>query len=85
MRWILDVVNRRKEKSHANAIKKAKQDANMIFQIKEYNSHMWLTCNGELVAPFTLLLMNDEYVDECISLVNSIRELYVERITNDEI
>ena len=85
MSWILDVVNRRKEKSHANAIKKAKQDANVIFQIKEYDSHMWLTCNGELVAPFTLLLMNDEYVDECISLVNNIRELYVERITNSEI
>ena len=85
MSWLSNIISKRKEKLHANSIKKAKEDASTIFQIKEYNSHMWLTCNGELVAPFTLLLMNDEYVDECISLVNNIRELYVERITNTEI
>jgi hypothetical protein len=81
MRWFKELIAKRKERWHKNAINGAKSEAKRLFQIKEYNSLLWLTYNGQLVAPFTLLCGGED-VNECIALLNTIRDIYVERVLN---
>ena len=81
MRWFKEFIAKRKEKFHQNTINGAKSEAKRLFQIKEYNSLLWLTYNGQLVAPFTLLCSGED-INECVALLNTIRDLYIERILN---
>ena len=81
MGWLRDLIKNRKEKWHKNAIKGAKREAERLFQIKEHNSLIWLTCNGQLIAPFTMLCSGED-VNECVALLRAIRDLYAERVVN---
>lgn len=81
MKWLKNWYDKCKKKWHENSINGAKAEAKRIFQIKEYNSLLWLTYNGQLVAPFAMLC-NREDINECIALINAIRNLYVERIAD---
>lgn len=81
MGWLRDIIENRKKNWHKNAIKFAKEEATRLFQIKEYNSLLWLTYNGQLVAPFAMLCNGDD-ANECVALVNAIRDLYVKRIAD---
>lgn len=81
MGWLKNLINERKEKWRKNTINGAKSEAQRLFQIKEYNSLLWLAYNGQLIAPFTILC-NGEDANECIALIKAIRDLYVERVTD---
>ena len=82
MRWFKEFIAKRKEKWHKNAERVAKEEAIRLFQIKEHNSLLWLTHNGHLIAPFSMLC-NGEDANECIALINTIRDLYVKMITDE--
>ena len=81
MGWLNELIAKRKERWHKNAINGAESEAKRLFQTKEYNSLLWLTYNGQLIAPFAMLCSGEE-VYECIALLNAIRDLYVKRITD---
>ena len=81
MRWFKELIAKRKERWRKNAIHGAESEAKRLFQIKEHNSLLWLTCNGQLVAPFAMLCSGND-VNESVALLNAIRELYVKRITD---
>ena len=81
MRWFNEFIAKRKEKWHKNAINGAESEAKRLFQIKEYNSLIWLTYNGQLIAPFAMLCSGKD-VNESVALLNAIRDLYVKRITD---
>lgn len=82
MRWFNELIAKRKEKWHKNAIKGAKREAERLFQIKEHNSLIWLTYNEQLIAPFTMLCSGED-VNECVALLNAIRDLYAEMVVNE--
>lgn len=81
MRWFKELIAKRKERWHKNVINGAESEAKRLFQIKEYNSLLWLTYNGQLIAPFVVLCSGED-VNESVALLNAIRELYVKRITD---
>ena len=83
MRWLKELIAKRKERWHKNAIKSAKEEATRRFQIGEYNSLLWLMNDGHLIAPFTMLC-NGEDASECVALLNEIRDLYVRRIVDEK-
>ena len=75
------MIAKRKERWRENTIKFAKEESTRLFQITEHNSLLWLTYNGQLVAPFAMLCNGDD-ASECVALVNAIRDLYVKRIAD---
>ena len=81
MRWFKEFIAKRKEKWHKNAINGVESEAKRLFQIKEYNSLLWLTYNGQLIAPFAMLCSGED-VNESVALLNAIRDLYTERVVN---
>jgi hypothetical protein len=81
MGWLRNLIENRKEKWQKNAAKIAKEEAIRLFQIREHNHLLWLTYDGHLIAPFSILC-NGEDVNECIALINTIRDLYVEMAIN---
>ena len=81
MRWFKELITKRKEMWHKNAINGAESEAKRLFQIKEHNSLLWLTYNGQLIAPFAMLC-SDEDVNKSVALLNAIRDLYVKTITD---
>lgn len=82
MRWLKEFIAKRKEIWHKNAINRAENEAKGRFQIEEYNSLLWLTYGGQLVAPFAMLCGGED-VNECVALLNAIRDLYAERVVNE--
>ena len=76
------MIAKRKERWRKNAINGAKSEAKRLFQIKEYNSLLWLTYNGQLIAPFAMLCGGED-VNECVVFLNVIRDLYAERVVNE--
>ena len=81
MLWFKELIAKRKEKWHKNAINVVESEAKRLFQIKEYNSLLWLTYNGQLIAPFAMLCSGED-VNESVALLNAIRDLYTERVVN---
>jgi hypothetical protein len=81
MGWLRDIIENRKKNWHKNAIKFAKEEATRLFQIGEHNSLLWLIYDGHLIAPFAMLCNGDD-ANECVALINTIRDLYVKRITD---
>ena len=73
------MIAKHKERLHKNAIKIAKEEATRLFQIREYNHLLWLTYDKHLIAPFSMIC-NGEDANECIALINTIRDLYVEMV-----
>ena len=57
------------------------QSAKEIFQLTEFNSALWFTYNGNLFCPAAYF--GNDY-NEAVALVNTLRELYVERNTRTE-
>lgn len=47
--------------------------ANTLFQVKEYDSELWLTYDGWLVCPCSMLK------DDPVESIKRMRELYLER------
>lgn len=82
MGWIRNAISKRKEKLHKNAVKDAKIEACRLFQIKEHNSLLWLTFDGFLIAPFSIICKGED-ANECVALLNAIRDIYVERVANE--
>lgn len=56
---------------------KCQREAEVIYQIQEYEGEIWLTMNGALVCPERLL------DGEAVCILKSIRILYAERNTTD--
>ena len=81
MGWIRNAISKRKEKWHNNAVKNAKSRAITLFQVKEYNSLLWLTFDGFLIVPFSMLCKGDD-ASEYITLLNAIRDIYAKMITD---
>ena len=82
MSWFKEFIAKRKDKWHKNAINGAKREAERLYQIKEHNSLIWLTYNGQLIAPFAMLCSGED-VNESVALLNAIRDLYTERVVNE--
>jgi len=83
MGWISNMLHKRKEKWHENAIKGAKREAYRRFQIREYNHLLWLTHDGQLIVPFNMVCGGTDS-SEFTALLNAIRDLYVERTVGDD-
>ena len=81
MSWIRNAISKRKERWHNNAVKNAKNEAITLFQVKEHNSLLWLTFDGFLIVPFSMLCKGDD-ASEYIAMLNAIRDIYVERVAN---
>lgn len=81
MGWLRNLIENRKEKWRKNATKIAKEEATRLFQIREYNHLLWLTYDGHFIAPFSMIC-NGENTNDCIALINTIRDLYIEMVVN---
>jgi hypothetical protein len=63
---------RRAEKKHIEKIQERIDDANSIFQIKEYEGRIWLTFCGNRVCPTEMFEQKDP-----VEVLNKIRDLYI--------
>lgn len=82
MTWLKDVWTRRKSKYNKNREKYVIDRAKEIYQITEYNHQLWYTYNGALFAPCSIVIRNNDgefSSTACVALLNTIRDLYVER------
>ena len=59
----------RTENNHEEVVKNSQR----LYQLTEYNGEIWLTYEGELVCPGSMLK------EEPVKAVCAMRELYVER------
>ena len=82
MGWLKELY----DKSHKKRIevhnKKVEEEASHIYQITEYENRLWFTYNGSLFAPCSIVVgdNNGEFSStECVALLNTIRDLYVQR------
>lgn len=82
MKWLKNWYDKHKKKWRENSIAGAKAEAQRLFQIKEHNSLLWLTYNGQLVAPFSVLCSGED-INKSVALLNAIRELYLKRIIDE--
>lgn len=78
MNWLDNVIERFKKKWDKRTIIAIKDEACMLYQIKEYDSLLWLTYNGQLIVPFNLICDASSTV-QCLALLDTIRDLYVKR------
>lgn len=53
--------------------KEALEAANNLYQVCEFENELWLTYNGNLVCPCSMLK------DDAVEAVRKMRELYIER------
>ena len=82
MDWLRKLIGRYRNTYHKNVVEGVKSEAQRLFQIKEYDSMLWLTYNDQLIAPFTILCEKGNDTNECVALVNAIRNMYVERVAD---
>ena len=66
---LFDFYKKDAEKDHEEVVKSSLTK----YQIKEYNGEIWLTYDGELVCPCSMLNT------EPVNAVETMRELYIER------
>lgn len=64
---------RRKQRDNEYKSLQAKEDAENLIQVKEYNRELWLTYNGHLVCPMAM------FKDSAIEVVCKIRTHYIVR------
>jgi len=68
---IRNFLQRRKEKSLESKRKFAEKQAKVMFNLTTHEKELWLTCNGTLVCPTTMLVADE------ITALYAIRDLYV--------
>ena len=79
MNWLENIIVKHKKKWNKNTIIATKDEAYRLYQIKEYDSHLWLTYNDVLIVPFDLIC-DSSNTTQCIALLETIRDLYVKRM-----
>ena len=82
MGWLKELYDKSHNKRVKVHNKKVEEAASHIYQITEYENQLWFTYNGSLFAPCSIVVGNNngEFSStECVALLNTIRELYVER------
>lgn len=82
MSWLENIIVKYKKKWNKNTVIATKAEAYRLYQIKEYNSHLWLTYNDVLIVPFDLIC-DPSKTAQCIALLETIRDLYVERMIGE--
>ena len=78
MNWFKNIIVKYKKKCNKNTIIATKDEACELYQIKEYDSHLWLTYDGVLIVPLDLICDASE-TSQCVALLETIRDLYVKR------
>ena len=82
MGWLKELYDKSHNKRVKVHNKRVEEAANHIYQITEYENQLWFTYNGSLFAQCSIVVGNNngEFSStECVALLNTIRELYVER------
>ena len=82
MGWLKELYNKSHEKRVKVHNKRVEEAASHIYQITEYENQLWFTYNGSLFAPCSIVVgdNNGEFLStECVALLNTIRDLYVQR------
>ncbi len=64
--------------SEHKAEKKQREEAQDRYQVREFKGEIWLTFDGWLVCPESMLK------DDIVTAVNQMRKLYVERNTKHD-
>ena len=82
MNWFENIIVKHKKKWNKNTIIATKDEAHRLYQIKEYDSHLWLTYNDVLIVPFDLIC-DSSNTAQCIALLETIRDLYVKRMIGE--
>jgi len=59
----------KRDKRKADVVKHSKD----LYQLQEYNGEVWMTYDGHLVCPTTML------VDEAVVAIEKMRDMYIER------
>lgn len=75
---IIEHIKQWKKSFDAKKIERIEEEAKEIFQLKEYESQVWLTYRGALICPVRLI-----EGDTIVSL-NVMRSMYIERAKKDE-
>ena len=68
-----------REKRERNWNRRISQMAEEVYQIREHEGELWFTFNGYLFSPCSLLRAKDD--DDCITVLKTLRKLYIERKT----
>ena len=82
MGWLKELYDKSHEKRVKVHNKRVEEAASHIYQITEYENQLWFTYNGSLFAPCSIVVgdNNGEFSStECVALLNTIRDLYVQR------
>lgn len=75
---IIEHIKQWKKSFDAKKIERIEEEAKEIFQLKEYESQVWLTYRGDLICPVRLI-----EGDTIVSL-NVMRSMYIERAKKNE-
>ena len=82
MGWLKELYDKSHKKRVKVHNKRVEEAASHIYQITEYENQLWFTYNGSLFAPCSIVVgdNNGEFSStECVALLNTIRDLYVQR------
>lgn len=82
MGWLKELYDKSHNKRVKVHNKRVEEAASHIYQITEYENQLWFTYNGSLFAPCSIVVGNNngEFSStECVALLNTIRDLYVQR------
>lgn len=82
MGWLKELYDKSHKKRIEAHNKRVQEAASHIYQITEYENQLWFTYNGSLFAPCSIVVgdNNGEFSStECVALLNTIRDLYVQR------
>ena len=74
IREIFDAESRHQREQEKKLVENTERAAD-LYQIREYESQLWLTFNGNLICPCSMLN------DEPVVALNVMRKMYVERNT----
>ena len=69
----MSIFERYKQRQSEKVRRENEQKALDLYQLTEYNGEIWLTFNGCLVCPCSMLK------DEAVDAVKKMRELYIKR------
>lgn len=75
---IIEHIKQWKKSFDAKKIERIEEESKEIYQVKEFESQLWLTYRGALICP-TKLLEGD-----AIASLNVMRSMYIERAKKNE-